>query len=106
MFWLSAAMIGSSEGRAAGPVKVDSRRRRRRWSAFAGLAAPSPHSAALHDLFTSPVLALERAEKISRGVRKTTCKMVGRPDTLAATARMFAVCHKPTRAAQQVKPFH
>src|SRR5262245_6370999 len=63
MFWLSAAMIGSSEGRAAGPVKVDSRRRRRRWSAFAGLAAPSPHSAARHDLFTAPVLALERARK-------------------------------------------
>ena len=32
------------------------------------------------------------SEKISRGVRKTTCKMVGSPDAATAAARMIAVC--------------
>src|SRR5215510_6553420 len=97
-------MIGSSEGRAAGPVKADSRRMRGRWSAFTEPPAPGPHSAARHRRFIhiTPFLHSKWLGKnLERCTKKPTCKKVGSPDPAAPTARMFAVCHVRTLAPQQ-----
>jgi hypothetical protein len=63
-------MIGSSDGRAAGPVKTDTRRKRGAMASLNRACLRPAHTrpADIDEGFTSPVLALETAWKKSREV--------------------------------------
>jgi hypothetical protein len=75
-------MIGSNEGRAAGPVKADSPPKAGHSSLYRGITPLGLHSAAdIDERFTSPTfLQLNATEKSCELHKKRACKKVGSPD--------------------------